>query len=382
MQLIPLLMLISLLIGCASDGEVIEPAELIEFKAIAKADTLWTADVGSARSDSAEHFSPHVDGDAVFAAGYNGQVQRIDRISGKELWARNLKQKLIAGVSGDGSRLYVNSFEGHVFALSKDNGEVVWERQFSSEILAPPAAALDTVVLRTNDGNIIALNAGDGTDIWRYQFQVPVLTLHGYSSPLIVPGGVLLGLDDGNLLALTLQDGKPIWRTQISRPEGRSEIERLVDVDGDIIIDQQFIYAVNYRGKLAQIEPQRGSIVWSREMSSTSGVGVDDKIVYVSEPDGYVWALDKRTGSSMWKMEKLEGRRLTRPVPYEDYILVGDLEGYLHLLSKYDGSTVGRAQIDSSPIIAAPILDGDQVIVLSQGGVLQSLKIGEIADNF
>ena len=190
-----------------------------------------------------------------------------------------------------------------------------------------------------------------------------------------MPGGVLLGLDDGSLLALTLDEGKEIWKTQLSRAEGRSEVERLVDLDGNIVIDQQYIYAVNYQGKVAQIEPGQGSIVWSRPMTSTSGVSVDKKLLYITEPDGYVWALDKRTGASLWKMEKLEGRRLTRPVPYRDYVVVGDLEGYVHLLSKADGSQVARFDIDSSPIVSEPIVRDENLFIQSRGGVLHQLSV-------
>ena len=364
--LVPILCV--LISACASDGEVLEPAELIEFRASATVDNIWKTETGTARAKGAEFFSPHIDESAVYTAGYKGLVKRTDRIKGKEVWSRELDFTLISGVSGDQSRIYLNSFEGHLLALSKESGELLWQQKFSSEALAPPAAALDRVVLRTNDGFIIALRAEDGEELWRYQIQVPVLTLHGYASPLIVPGGVLCGLDDG----------KVIWQTQLSRAEGRSEVERLVDLDGQIVIDQQFIYAVNYQGRVAQIEPQQGNIVWSRPLSSVKGVAVDDSMVFVVEPDAYLWALDKRTGASMWKLEKLEGRYLTRPLAFMDYVLVGDLEGYLHVLSKFDGSTVARFQIDNSAILTAPQVLDETVYVQSSGGVVRALDIGKL----
>jgi outer membrane protein assembly factor BamB len=222
----------------------------------------------------------------------------------------------------------------------------------------------------------VALNASNGEELWRYKYTLPVLSIHGYSSPLIVPGGVLIGLENGQLLALSIEEGKVIWQTPISRPEGRSEIERLVDVDGVIAIDGQYIYAVDYEGRLVQIEPSKGRIIWSRPLTSISGVSVDSNAVYVTEPDGYVWALDKKTGSSLWKMDKLEGRRLTRPVPISEYLLVGDFEGYLHLLSKFDGSTVGRFEVDASPIVAVPsVVNDNELIVQSRAGVLRKLNI-------
>ncbi len=367
--------LIFILSACASDSVVLEPAALLDFKAVAEASTIWKINTGLNKKNKVGFFSPHVDETDLYSSGYQGKVKRIDNKSGKEIWEKDLALNLISGVGGDESQIYVSSTEGHLFALKKETGEIVWQQKFSTESLAPPASDMGILVLRTNDGSIIALKAESGEEVWRQNFPTPALTLHGYSSPLIVPGGVLLGLDDGTLVALSLEKGKAIWKTKVSRAEGRSEIERLVDVDGAIVIDNQYIYAVNYQGKLIQVEPQKGNIVWSRDMTSTTGVGVDEKNVYVSEPDGYIWALDKRTGSSMWKMEKLEGRRLTRPVPFTDYLLVGDVEGYLHLLSKVDGSTLGRIRIDNSPIVSAPIIVNGKVFVQSDSGVIRALDI-------
>lgn len=368
-----------LLAGCASDGEVLKPRDLNEFKPVVKVQPVWKSTVEST-SLAAISLSPYIDDDSVFFAGSGGTLKKVDRTSGAVVWRVEFDEQLLAGVSGNDQNVYLTSFEGHLYSVSKIDGAVHWKKKFSSEMLRPPAVTADVLVARTLDGNIYALNASDGTELWRFEVPVPILTIHGYGRPLIVPGGVLLGLDNGYLLALSLEDGKTIWQTQISRSEGRSEIDRLVDVDGDVVIDHQYIYATSYNGKLAQIEPSKGSIIWSRPMTSTEKVAVDEDYVYVTEPDGYIWALNKDTGSSMWKSEKLEGRRLTGPLAFDGYVLVGDLKGYLHVLSKADGQTLGRFRIDNEPIISAPVLRDKTIYVLSRGGVLRAIELEKITD--
>lgn len=367
-----------LLSGCASDGEVLKPRDLDDIKPVVKVLPVWKSTVEST-SQAAVSLSPYIDDKSVFFAGTNGTLKRVDRKSGDEVWRIEFDEQLLAGISGNDDFVFLTSFEGHLFSVSKADGVVTWKKKFSSELLRPPAATSDVLVTRALDGSVYALNAADGAERWRFEVPVPILTIHGYGRPLIVPGGVLLGLDNGYLLALSLEDGRTIWQTQISRSEGRSEIDRLVDVDGDVVIDQQYIYATSYNGKLAQIEPSKGSIIWSRPMTSTKKVAVDGDYVFVTEPDGYIWALNKNTGSSMWKSEKLEGRRLTGPLAFDDYVLVGDLKGYLHVLSKSDGQVLGRFRLDNEPIIATPVLRDKTIYVLSQGGVLRAIELEEIA---
>ncbi len=364
-------------VGCASDGDTLKPRDLVAFKAVVDVKPVWKSKIDST-SKEAVSFRPYIDDDSVYFAGTNGQLKKVNRKSGKDIWRVEFDEQLLAGVSGNNKYVYLTSFEGHLFSISKVDGSVFWKKKFSSELLRPPAATSEVLVARTLDGNVYALEVEDGAERWRFEVPVPILTLHGYGRPLIVPGGVLLGLDNGYLLALSLEDGRTIWQTQISRAEGRSEIDRLVDVDGDVVIDQQYIYATSYSGRLVQVEPGKGSIIWSRPMNSTETVAVDGAHIYVTEPDGYIWALNKNTGSSMWKSEKLEGRRLTGPLAFDDYVLVGDLKGYLHILSKSDGQTLGRYRIDNEPIVSTPVLRDKTVYTLSRGGVLRAIELNKI----
>jgi len=372
------LFLVTLVGGCSSTGSTLDPAELTEYKRSVSTTPLWEKDSSLIRSTKAEIFTPYVEDKSIFVSGAKGKVKCFDRLTGKLIWMTDLDVLLISGVSGDGQRVYTTGLEGQLYALNKVTGDVVWEAKFNSEALAPPAASDGMLVLRNNNGDLIGLSADTGHELWRRKFNVPALTIYGYSMPLIVPGGVLLGLDDGSLVALTLTEGKLIWKTQLSQPQGRSEIERMIDADGAIVVDNAYIYAVNYQGKLVQLEPEKGQVVWSRKLSSISGVSVDDKAVYATEPDGYIWALDKRTGASYWQQKDLEGRGVTRPVSFKDYLVVGDALGYVHILSKVDGSTVGRVRIDEKPIRATPVVFDGMIYVLSSNGLVSALNIEKI----
>jgi len=373
------ILLSAILTACSSTGGL-EPASLTEYKPGVTTASLWETDTSLIRSTKAEIFTPFIDDDGIFVSGAKGKVKRFDRHTGKVQWVSDLAVLLISGVSGDTHNVYTVGLEGSLYALNKKTGKLAWKVKFSSEALAPPATDSDTIILRTNNGEVFGLRADDGSMLWQQRFTAPALTVYGYAMPLIVPGGVLLGLDDGSLAALSLKDGATIWQTQLSRPQGRSEIERMIDADGAIVVDNEYIYAVNYQGKLAQLEPTKGNVVWSRKMSSISGVSVGSKMIYTTEPDGYVWALDKNTGSALWQQKDLKGRGVTRPVSYGDYLVIGDALGYLHLLSKVDGSTVGRIRIDESPIRATPVIFQELVYVLTSEGILSALTAKSILD--
>lgn len=362
------------LLGCASDDAVLQPVPLSEIRSRVVVTDEWKASHQGARPDSAEQFTPYLDESSAYVAGYDGVVNALSLEDGKAAWSVALEQRLLRGVSGDAGRVYITTLDGEVIALSKSDGAEVWRRGFSSEVLASPAVAQSQLVVRTNDGYLYGLSSDTGEEIWRQSFQVPVLTVQGYSSPLIVPGGLLTGLDDGSLVAMSLNDGRVIWQTQVARPDGRSEIDRLVDVDGEVSIDQQYIYAVSYQGQLVRVEPQQGQISWSTPASSTSGVSTNTTQVFVTTSDSHVMAVDKRTGAVLWKSEALEGRRLTRPVPVEGAVVVGDLEGYVHWLDTENGEIIGRFRLDNSPVIAAPVLRGDHLYLLSRDGVLRKVS--------
>lgn len=363
-------------VGCGGSEPLIPPTELQAIEPTVRFEERWRAKVGSSVR---RHFTPAVTASLVVVADRHGRVIAVDRESGDERWAVDLDLPLSSGVAADRTQAYLGGAEGEVVALRLDDGTEAWRARSSSAILAPVGPGFGLVLARSIDGRVTAFDRDAGTERWSVRFPPPALNLHGYGSPVPLDGGVLAGLDDGRLVALDLDTGQTIWETVLSLPSGRSEVERLVDVDAAVEVDPQSIYAVNYQGRLARIEPARGAIEWSVPMSSTAGlVRVDDAVVVVDEEDT-IAAFSREDGSRLWRTEALRGRRLSPPVvDRAGRLLVGDLEGYLHALSSDDGSLVGRSRVARSPVQARPVAtpDGD-VFVQSVDGRVTALVAGD-----
>ncbi|MGZ5053665.1 MAG: outer membrane protein assembly factor BamB, partial [Methylobacter sp.] len=266
--------------------------------------------------------------------------------------------------------------DAEVVALDIETGAVLWKTKVSSEVLSVPAVANNIVVVRTTDGSVIALDEKTGGKRWSYERSVPALSLRGTGSPLISGNNVIGGYDNGKLMALRLNDGKYVWETTIAIPKGRSEVERLVDLDVDPIVINDVIYIASYQGGLAAISEADGEIMWRNEtVSSHSGLSNDHRYLYLTDSQSHVMQLDQSNGAALWKQKDLHQRRLTAPAPYDNYVVVGDLEGYVHWLSSVDGRQLGREQVTEGPIDAKPIVVDNTVYVYAKDGTLAALKV-------
>jgi outer membrane protein assembly factor BamB len=262
-----------------------------------------------------------------------------------------------------------------VIALSAEDGALRWRVRVSSEVLAPPRASGGVVVVRTVDGRLAGLDGLTGGRLWAYDRSVPILTLRGTSPPVITHDAVLAGLDSGRLVAVALRDGRALWEQQITQPRGRSELERMVDIDAEPVVANETVYVVTYQGSIAALDLFSGRGRWQREMSSNTGLGVDSRHVYVSDTLGQVWAMDRASGSAVWRQARLKGRGLTAPVAVGEHVVVGDAEGYLHWLRRDDGQFAARTRLDSAGIAAAPVVaDGETVFVYGKGGTLAAVR--------
>ncbi len=381
----PALVLLTALVAACSGTKdtAAPPSELTDFERGARIDEIWSADTGWGGSDKWIALEPFVAGDRLFAANAGGRVAAYGLDSGERKWSRGLDQGLTAGVGGTGDSVAVGTAEGVVIALAAADGAEQWRTRLDGELLAAPAGDNGLYVVRTVDGRVAALDAGDGDVIWSYSTEVPSLSLRGHGQPLRVSGGVLAGLDNGKLIALSEQNGQPLWQSAIAEPSGTSPVERMVDIDGAIDTGQQVAYAVTYQGRIAQVEPSQGNIEWAREMSSYAGLSVDRSRIYVSTGESHVVALDPRAGDTLWRQDKLAHRRLTAPVPVPgtDYIAVGDLEGYVHILTRADGRIVSRRGIGGASILADAVPVGEGRIALQdRGDDLAVLEVGPLAD--
>ncbi|GAB6040523.1 outer membrane protein assembly factor BamB [Endothiovibrio diazotrophicus] len=337
--------------------------------------TLWTRQIGDGADGQFVNLVPDVSGDRIYAAGRGGRVFALDAASGSSLWEIDLDTPLSAGPgSGDGL-VVVGGAGGEVIALNAAGGDVAWRSSVNAEILSVPRVVSGAVVVQGSDGSLHALEQLDGSQRWVSSRTLPVLTLRGTSSPALVPGGVIAGFANGKLVAYSLAKGTMVWEASVGVAGGRSELERMIDVDADPLVVGPALFAGAYQSRVVAMAVESGRVAWSKEISTHSGFAVDRSQLYLTDDEGRVWALSPRDGGSLWKQEALEGRVLTAPAELEGYLAVGDQEGNLHWLDARDGSLVGRESLDKEGIQARPVAAGGRLYVLGRGGVLTALSI-------
>lgn len=377
------LVLLLLLGGCSTIGGMFggednlePPAPLVEFAPEMSVATRWSRAPVSGAGEEYVKLSPALAGNQLFVADGDGDVVALAVDSGGELWRRETGAVISGGVGFGSGLVLVGSSEAEVIALRADNGETVWQVDVSTEVLAPPRAASGVVLVRTIDGKLWALNASDGTRLWVHDRGVPVLSLRGTSAPAVAGDMVVAGFANGKLVALDLDRGTTRWERTVAVPRGRSELQRMVDIDSDPVIIGGLVFVATYHGRVAAVIQSDGRVLWDREMSSHAGLAVAGRTVYVVDEEDQVWALEAERGRALWKQDQLRARRLTRPVVVGDYLAVADLEGYVHWLSARDGHLVARTRVDDGAITATPAASLDTLYVLSDAGRVTALQPG------
>ncbi len=355
--------------GCGSKGP--QPAPLPEFKPSAKLRVEWRANVGNA---GRYRFAPALHQDGVYAAGGGGEIVRLNAANGKAVWRVDTKSPLSGGVGVGENMVMVGTAKGAVLAYDLD-GKPLWKSAVSSEVLSAPQAAGGFVVVRSGDSRIFGLDAKDGSRRWEYQTITPPLTLRANPGVIIVEGFVIAGMPAGKLVVLNLANGGVVWETVVAAPKGDNELERITDIAGAPLVERQSVCAVAFQGRAACYDIERGGQIWARPASSVGGVASDDLSVYLSEDTGAVVALDKKTGASMWKQDKLTNRSLSTPLAFGNYAVVGDFEGRIHFLKVEDGSFAARIDTDGGGIAAAPRRVDDKVLVQTRKGGLYAITV-------
>ena len=373
-----LALLLAGLTGCAGVSDWFssadnreKPAALVEFKPTAAAGIAWRGSVGAA---GGWVFTPAAVGGSVYAAGRDGWISRFDAESGRVMWRIDAGRKLSAGVGVGEGLVLAGTEKGEVLAFDLD-GKALWQARVSSEILSAPQAADSVVVVRAGDGQIFGLNVRDGKRKWVYQRALPALSIRNYAGVAVTRGAVFAGFAGGKLVALNLANGNVGWEATVAQPRGATELERIADVTSLPVVDENRVYVVAYQGRLACFDAGNGNLIWARELSSTAGLALDERNVYVPDARGAVHALDKLTGASVWKQDKLAARRLSAPVAGDRQVAVGDGQGYVHFLSREDGAFSARIATDGGPI-AAPLVEMDHgVLAQTQNGGLFALTV-------
>ncbi len=368
------LALIVLLVACTKD-DVIKPAELKPIKAEFKLQTLWSADAGKASEKGYWPLRPAVVADRVYVSDQQASVSAYSFDRGKLLWRKPLKSPASAGVFADAEQVYVALTTGELVALNASTGAELWRQPLSSEMLAPVTRLSDYVVAQTIDGHVYALDSRSGVILWRYDTVLPVLTLWGTSAPVIDSGLVLVGFANGKLVALELTTGRLVWERWIGIPKGRSEFERLTDVDGQFWVQNNTLYAAGYQSRVAALALPQGQPLWTHDLSSYVALTADPDSLFIAEADGSVTALSLENGAVRWQQKALAARQLSGLTVFQNQLLVGDLEGYLHVISVDDGRFVGRSKIASAPLRVAPLVADDKLVVYASDAQLKILNL-------
>ena len=362
------------LFGGDDEDESLLPAELIEFTETVDVDQQWKASVGKGHEGLGIALNPTTDGETVYAASFNGNVIAINANNGRKIWKQSYDFSFTAGPTYKDGILVLGTNNGELINIDSMTGEILWTTTVSSEILAPVAIKDDQIFVRSVDGNLTAFLSNNGSLMWTANHRVPRLSLRGTTSPEVFANAVLSGFDDGKVSAYDLVDGSLLWETMLTPPGGRTEIEKINDIDAPMTIVGNELYVGSYQGALAALALESGDIIWLTEASIYAGMAVDEDAVFVSESDGSVMALSRFTGREIWKKDNLLNRYPSAPVIIGDSIIVGDLEGYLHWLDKESGETQQRISIGKDKISSVPLVMEDTVIVQTDGGNLVSVK--------
>jgi outer membrane protein assembly factor BamB len=368
-----------LLAGCGIFGgdkdEELKPQELVDFESTLPVKRVWTAKLGGGSDLLRIALSPAGTSEKVFAANRDGNVTAFDPETGDRLWRTELELPLSAGPGAGNNRVVVASSDGFLVCLAADDGREVWRVDVAGESIAKPLVRGDSVVVHTIDGRLSARSLFDGRERWILEQTLPPLTLRGAAPPIIVGATVIAGFDNGRLIASGLADGATRWEVMLSPPTGRSDLERLSDIDGILAAVGQDVYASAYQGRLAALAAESGQVLWTREISTHVGLTADLEYVYVVSENGELIALRRDSGTELWRHDRLLRRQPSAPVVFMNTVVVGDFEGYVHFFSNADGSPVARTRVGKGMLSGPPVVIGGRLYVQSESGQLAVFEV-------
>ena len=352
------------------------PAELEDIQTEVTISRDWRINIGNGQGDSFKKLTPVVDGGFVFAASDDGDVVAVNSTNGDLMWLTELETSITGGVGAGDGIVMVGTEAAELVVLSQSDGQEMWRTRVSSEILSQPKTDGDIVVVQTVDGKLVAVDRENGLQRWTYETTLPALTLRGTSSPVLTSEGtVVAGFSNGILVSVAAEDGVWSWEERVAVPDGQYDIERVIDVDGDLLLDGARILASSYQGNLMAFDTATGRIVWGMEASSYHGMDQGFGNIYYSNDESHLVAVRDNSSDVVWQNEELQYRDLTAPKTISNYVAVADFEGYLHLISQIDGRIVGRTRIDNDGVRSNLIVEDGSLIVYGNGGSLVSLTI-------
>jgi outer membrane protein assembly factor BamB len=365
-----------ILAACSKDKDVDQPTKLTDFNASLKAERVWTASVPDKGAKPLRlGLGLSIDGNRVYAAGRKGEVAAFDLQSGRALWRTKTKLALSGGPGSGAGLVVVGSTFGDLVALNAADGTIRWKTHVNGEVLSAPAVNDRLIALRTVDGKLRGLSLKDGQELWSQEQQVPRLSLRGTASPVMTGDLVLSGFDNGKVVAVNSNDGSVQWEATISPAHGKTELERMDDVDSTVRVSGSDVYAIGFQGRISMLALDTGQTWWSHDASSFRAIGLDDSSIYISTSDGEVVSLRRRTGTELWRQKALLHRRLSAAVEADTSIVTADYQGYVHWLDKATGALAARASTGKVRISNPPVVVGDMVLVVNDAGKISAFRM-------
>ena len=379
-RLVSGLILLSWLVACSKNTDNSEPPAPLTYIDLSLYLVLnWQRDTRASSNAAAYRLRPLIIDDRVYSIDSSGTMRSTDAGSGKSHWRFKTGLEAIIGLGGNEHILIATSLDGDVIAyrFSDDGPEQLWQTRINSEIRATPVVDNDQVFVRSVDGKLRSLLATDGSQQWEVSHRVPALSLTGNSQPLVQGELVFAGFDDGKLVAFERTSGQIVWETTITSPRGRTEVERLVDLDGDFVIRDGVIYIAAFQGRLVAVQAVSGEILWTRNFSGHQAIAIDEEAIYLSDNASHIWSIDRRTGSAFWKQDVLNARKITAPAVIGDKLVVGDYAGYQHWFDRKDGKLLGRIRPSDVRNYVQPLTWEQTVFSFDRRGFLSSVSVKE-----
>ena len=371
------------LVGCETIGgwfddddyDATAPVELTKIDATVELDRRWSTSVGDGQGDGLYRINPLLEDGVIYVASADGELLAVDAASGRKQWDTDLELPISGGVGKYRDTLLLGGADGLVLRLNAADGSEVWRTPVSSEILSAPQSDGKVVVAQSYDGKLIGFDFETGEKLWSYISDVPVLTLRGTSTPILLGDVAIAAFADGKVVGISTESGSVVWEARVAVAQGRSEIERIVDIDGTMALQGSELFVASYQGRIVAIDTRAGRKIWQRNVSAVSGVSIGFGNAYVADEDGTLSAFLRNGQGIRWQNIELGYRELSRPTPINSYVAVVDFEGYVHLFSQVDGTIMGRERSDSAGARADMIASGNRLYVYGNSGDLIAYDI-------
>ena len=379
MQRLLVLLSLTLLmtISCKSTNKnykKFEPQDIESIENKGQLTKKWSYKLDSSKVAYGYKLVPFLDGNDLYVASQKGEVVKLNSDTGSSQWSVDLDTELSAGPGVGEDYIVVGSPEGEVFALKESNGQRQWSVILSSEILSPPIIHNGAVIIRTQDGRVFSLNVKDGSRNWLFDTNIPNLTLRGNSKPIVRAGRIFIGFDNGKVAAIQQDTGDVIWLQNVVDTKGKTELARIVDIDGDMALIATDLYLSSAIGKTIAVATESGRVMWSIDNGSAAGVTASRTSLFMIDNESNVHALNRSDGSEVWKTNLFRYRKLTKPSFYLGDVIVGDYEGYIHILDGTNGQMLARTRIGKDEFFSEPIVLGDLLVAYNKDGTLEAYE--------